>query len=136
MKRAILTMFVLLLPALLQAQNTDEADRSQYFDTVEEPPTIVGGISALAKNITYPKEAHEAGIEGTVIVEVLVSEQGKVDDCKVKRSPNDLLSEAALKAMREVTFNPGRSADKPVKCIVFVPVKFKLAPKKEDVDDK
>jgi TonB family protein len=53
----------------------------------------------------YPPEAKAAGIQGTVIVEVVVSESGLVTDAKVVRSI-PLLDDAALRAVREWRFHP------------------------------
>ncbi len=53
----------------------------------------------------YPKEAAAAGIEGVVLAEIVIDEQGHVADARIVRSI-PMLDEAALKAVREWRFNP------------------------------
>lgn len=70
----------------------------------------------------YPPAAANARIEGTVMVSVLVDEQGRVVEAEAT-SGHVLLREAAVAAAREWTFKPSLSGDKPVKVrstIVFL----------------
>jgi TonB family protein len=53
----------------------------------------------------YPREAQAAGIEGVVLVELLIDEAGQVADVRVLRSI-PLLDDAALQAVREWRFAP------------------------------
>ena len=96
------------------------------FIVVEEPPVLIGGLDALQRRVEYPRLAREAGIEGRVFVQFVVDERGDVVDPVVTRSPSDLLSRAALDAVREVRFEPGVQRGRPVKVRFALPVHFVL----------
>ena len=75
----------------------------EVFTVVEEMPQFPGGMAEamkfLAKNINYPAEAQKAKIEGRVIVQFVVKEDGKVSDAKVVRSINPDLDAEALRVI-------------------------------------
>ena len=76
---------------------------------------------------TYPGLARKRGQEGTVILQVLVNREGRVDDLKIDTSSNStLLDRAAVTAVRKWTFEPGRRGEERVPMWVRVPVTFKL----------
>ena len=98
------------------------------YEVAEVMPEIIGGLAALQARVVYPEAARRAGVEGQVVVQFVVDEGGAVTDLDVLRSPNDLLAEAALKAVRESTFKPGQQRGRPVKVRFAVPVTFRLTP--------
>jgi len=102
----------------------DPPDR--VFDFSEVQPELIGGLAGLQGRVEYPEFARRARIEGQVVVQFVVDERGNVVDPVVLRSPNDLLSEAALKAVRESRFTPGQQRGRPVKVRFAVPVTFRL----------
>jgi TonB family protein len=73
----------------------------------------------------YPPLARETGIEGTVILRILVSKEGRVLDCIVM-SGNPMLVDAALTAARTAVFSPALQAQKPVAVWVQLPIVFSL----------
>ena len=98
----------------------------RVFDVVEQNPVLIGGLEELQRRVEYPRLAREAGIEGRVFVQFVVDERGNVVDPVVTRSPSDLLSEAALKAVRASKFQPGSQRGRPVKVRFSLPVHFVL----------
>lgn len=97
-----------------------------YFEVVEDPPTIVGGLDAVRKHLVYPDLAIRAGVEGTVIVLAFVNKDGVVTGTQVVRGIGGGCDEAAMEAVKKVRFNPGMQRGKPVNVKVSVPVKFRL----------
>jgi protein TonB len=97
-----------------------------YFEVVEDPPTIVGGLDAVRQHLIYPDLAIRAGVEGTVIVLAYVNKNGKVTGTEVMRGIGGGCDEAAMEAVKKVTFNPGMQRGKSVNVKVSVPVKFRL----------
>jgi protein TonB len=126
MKAMYLLVALLLFTVQLQAQSSESIDPADYLEEVEVAPELIGGIKELAKHVQYPEEAARAGIQGTVFVKAYVGKTGMIDDLAVEKSPNDLLSQAALDAVRQVRFKPGTDNGKPVKVMVMIPVKFAL----------
>ena len=90
------------------------------FLFVEVPPELVSLVMP-----TYPELAREAGVEGTVLVEILVSETGLVLDASVKQGL-PLLDEAALAAAYTALFRPAQQSGRPVRTRVVLPIEFSL----------
>ena len=58
----------------------------------------------LARNIVYPKEAEEKGLEGEVLVLVDLDEEGSIEVIKVLQSENPVFNEAAINAVKRTKF--------------------------------
>ncbi len=93
---------------------------------VEQMPELIGGQKSLQKLIQYPDSAYANGIEGKVIVTVVVNEEGLVDSSGVKRGIGGGCDEEALRVLREARFTPALSQGTPVKVRMDVPVTFEL----------
>lgn len=75
----------------------------------------------------YPKSARRRGQEGTVLLRVLVLEDGKVGEIEIAGpSGYTVLDESALKAVKDWVFIPGKRAGKDTSSWVEVPIKFQL----------
>ena len=113
-------------PPPVAPEPTDDA--SDIFVAYDVPPKPIGGWASLYKRLIYPEVAAKAGIEGRVIIKVLVDEQGKVLDAKIlKSSGSDVgFEEAALVAARTIKWIPAQQRDLAVKVWVSVPIVFQL----------
>ena len=75
----------------------------------------------------YPLIGRKRGYQGTVILEVLVTREGRVGDLRVSASSGySLLDQAALTTVKTWSFEPGMRAGKKVDMWVKVPVRFRL----------
>jgi len=75
----------------------------------------------------YPDMARMAGIEGTVVVKVLVDTTGAVARVEMLQSSgNSLLDNAAVEAAQKCRFKPGYQSDQPVPVWVKMPFDFCL----------
>ena len=96
----------------------------------EEMPEFPGGMDSLqaflAREIQYPQVAKDNGISGTVLVEFVVEEDGRVTNAVVKVP---LFPECDKEAWRAVMsmpkWKPGKNMGKPVRCYYQVPIQFK-----------
>ena len=104
----------------------EEEEEQEIFMVVENQPELIGGMRALQQSVDYPEFAKKAGIEGRVIVQFVVDEQGNVKDPKVTRGVHKLLNEEALKAVRDQRFKPGKQRGEAVKVQMSLPVTFRL----------
>lgn len=104
----------------------DEDDEPEIFVVVEQMPEMIGGQSALYNILEYPSIARRAGIEGRVILQFVVDEQGNVVDPRVVRGAGSGLDEAALDAIKQVRFTPGMQRGRPVKVQFTQQVIFRL----------
>jgi TonB family protein len=73
----------------------------------------------------YPREAFEARIQGTVLVEALIDEKGHIAKARVIQSVPGL-DEAALDVARKWRFQPAMKNGKPVATIIHMPVSFRI----------
>jgi protein TonB len=75
----------------------------------------------------YPRLAKKRGYEGTVILEVLVTKEGKAGKVSLFQSSRySSLDEAAVSSVRKWRFEPGKRGDNRVEMTVKIPVRFKL----------
>jgi protein TonB len=74
---------------------------------------------------SYPEDARNARVQGTVIVQALVGVDGLVKQTFVQHSVPGL-DDAAQEAVRQWEFKPATAGRKPVAVWVSVPVKFTL----------
>lgn len=126
---ALTVMFLFSFHAT--AANTNEhisavSDTSEVHTVVDEMPEIVGGVSALYGKIKYPHNAVRANIEGRVFIQFVVDKEGNVRDEKVLRDIGGGCGEAALEAVRDVKFTPGRLKGEVVNVQYSMPVTFRL----------
>lgn len=76
--------------------------------------------------IPYPVEAKKAGIEGPVVMDLLIDDQGKVRQVELIKGPGFGLNEAALAALKSFEFTPARIADKNVAVKIRYTYRFVL----------
>lgn len=98
----------------------------EIFVIVEQMPELQGGLGELQKKIRYPEIAKKAGVEGRVIVQFVVNEQGRVENPVVVRGIGAGCDEEAIKAVQTAQFTPGRQRGQPVKVKMSLPITFKL----------
>ena len=106
-------------------------EEEQVFVVVEKMPELRGGLSALMKHIKHPEIARKAGLEGRVYLQFIIDERGKVHNPIVVRGIGGGCDEAAIDAIKKVSFSPGLQRGKPVKVKYSLPIMFKLAKSKD-----
>ncbi|MCH8558346.1 MAG: energy transducer TonB [Balneolia bacterium] len=114
------------LPAPPPAEPVED-DYDEPFYAVEVMPEMIGGQAALYQNLEYPAIERRAQIEGTVVLQFVVDVNGNVTNPEVVRSSGySGLDNAALKALRSVTFTPGIQQGRAVPVQMTQPVRFML----------
>lgn len=122
MRRAwpIAAVLATLLAGPARSGAPPDEQKSGAYLHVEELPAVVHRVAPIV-----PEEARRAGIGGTVTVQALVDTLGRVADARVVRSI-PMLDRAALEAVRQWRFRPGRSNDRPAAVWVAIPIRFDL----------
>jgi protein TonB len=132
----------LLGVCLLQAAALSVAqDPADPAETTAGTPPIIDPATAKAmgvelefdtppkpKKVTrpnYPKGAFKKGIEGTVLVELVIDREGHVRQARVLKSVPEL-DDAALKCVKGWRFAAAVKNGEPVATIAHVPVMFKI----------
>ncbi|MCD8030661.1 MAG: TonB family protein [Bacteroides sp.] len=111
------------------------------FDVVEQMPEFPGGYGAMMKyiseNLRYPSAARAAGLQGRVLVQFVVGEDGKVFSPNVVRPVDPELDKEALRVIGEMpTWKPGQQHGKNVTVRFTVPVIFGLDSPGSDSSDR
>ena len=90
-----------------------------------------GGVSTPVNLVriepAYPELAKKIGAHGLVVIECVIARDGSVRDPKVVRGAHPLLDKAALEAVRQWKFSPGRMGERPVDVLFTLTVSFELA---------
>ena len=120
---------VKFVPTEVKSDTIDTQD--EVLDMVEVMPEFPGGVKALmsylAKNIEYPKEAENAGMQGRVVVQFVVNTDGSIEDAKVVRAVNPLLDQEAIRVINTMPkWKPGMQDGKTVRVKYTVPIMFRL----------
>ncbi len=76
--------------------------------------------------ITYPEVAKKAGIEGPVVMDLLIDEQGKVRQVNLIKGPGFGLDDAALAAIKNFQFRPAKIKDQSVAVKIHYTYRFVL----------
>jgi protein TonB len=101
-----------------------EPDINDFIFAEEEPkPVNMGDIQKL---IGYPQIARDAGIEGNVVVRVLVDKNGNYSKHKIITQVHPILTKAVEEHIRKLKFTPAIQGGKPIKFWVNIPFNFKL----------
>ena len=103
-----------------------EPQEPEIFEVVEQAPVLIGGLEGLQARVKYPDLAIRGNVEGKVFVQFVVDERGQVSQAQAVRCPNQLLCDAAVRAVEESQFRPGMQRGRPVKVRFTLPVDFKL----------
>ncbi len=114
------------LPPPPPPEEDEEEPEPEIFVVVEEMPDLIGGLGEIQKKIRYPEIARKAGVEGRVILQFIVDENGNVTEPAVVRGIGAGCDEEALRVVREAKFKPGRQRGKAVKVKMSLPITFKL----------
>ncbi len=126
-----------------EVESEEEADTIDIAETVDfseedipppPPPSQVFEIYEVSEepkllvNVQpeYPEIARQAGLEGKVIVEAIIDENGNVIDARVVYSDNEIFNKAALDAMRKMRYKPAKHKGIPVKVKIRQPFVFRL----------
>lgn len=86
-----------------------------------EPPTLVREVKP-----DYTEDARRRGVEGDVVMEIVVRRDGSVGDVRVLQGLGHGLDERAAAAVRRWRFNPATRRGVPVDVLVEVAMEFKL----------
>jgi RNA polymerase sigma factor (sigma-70 family) len=106
-----------------QAQRAASAGVPDLYEvpTLDAPPTPVRTVRP-----DYPFELRRQGIAGDVVLDLVVDKEGKVVSAKVDSSTNSGFDDAALAAVSEWTFAPGKKGGRAVNAHIKLPVVFSL----------
>ncbi|NIR47191.1 TonB family protein [candidate division KSB1 bacterium] len=112
----------------LPVEPEQDIDDGYVFVPYDSPPAPVGGYSSIRRNLIYPQKALDAGIEGTVVIAVLIDKNGNAIKTEIlKDSGKDVgFEQAAQKAVTAVKWHPAMQREHRVKIWLTIPIRFIL----------
>jgi TonB family protein len=113
------------------------AEDVEIFGMVEEMPSFPGGevklVEYIAKNLNYPQEAIEKGIEGRVFVGFIIDVDGSVTDVKLLRGIGGGCDEEAIRVIKSLPkWRPAKQNGVFSRVSYQIPVNFKLDDKTKE----
>jgi protein TonB len=134
LKFFLLAISLLFSAMQMRAQQTDSATTAMLATrllSVDQMPDFPGGNKALLKylseNLEYPEAARKNGIEGKVLSQFIVNEDGTLTDVEIIRRVGYGCDEEVLRLIHQMPrWNAGKEDGKVVKVLFKVPVVFAL----------
>ena len=101
------------------------------YNEVEVMPSYPGDMAEcymfVARQMHYPEEAEEKGIEGRVLIRFVVEKDGRLTNFEVIETPDPLLSDEALRVLKQMPqWIPAKNKGKDVRCRYSMPIQFRL----------
>jgi len=114
-------------------------DGEMVFDVVEDQPEPKGGMSGwnsyLSQNLTYPQQARNLGIEGTVIAVFVVNSDGSISDIDILRGIGGGADQEVVRLIENAPdWTPGMQKGIPINTRMRLPVRFKLSGSEKKVE--
>jgi protein TonB len=101
-----------------------EPEPDEFIPVEKEPGVDYSRLQGLVK---YPDLAKRAGIEGRVVLRVLIDKDGAVRKLFIEDSENELLNSAAIDAVKAYgRFKPAIQNQEPIMCWISIPIQFRL----------
>ena len=121
--------------------NEDNFENDRIYETVDEIAQYPGGEAEgykwLNGQIQYPADCLEQGVQGRVLVSLVIGKDGSIEEAKTVRSPHPSLSQEAERVFRMMPkWNPATQEGKPVRSRLIMPIMFKLKATDPDTIDK
>ena len=142
MKKILLTLFIITQSFLVFSQESEKDSTGVRFVELEAPPIYPGCENTpiteqrecfntklgehVVRHFRYPKEALNNNIQGRVLVQFVIDQEGRVEKITT-RGPHPLLEEEAFRIISRLPkMKPGMQKGKPVKVKYAIPITFKI----------
>lgn len=124
------------LAAVARAQAPASANAKDTTVYKERQPQFPGGgemlYTFIDDSLRYPAEAKEKRIEGTVVIQFVVSDDGSITRIKVLQGVGGGCTEEAIRIIKAMPkWIPGTKDGKPNGGIFNLPIVFQLPPEKK-----
>ena len=112
----------------IKSASAGKMEGDDIFSYVEEmPQPNYSLIQYLTQNVKFPADARAQGIEGRVLVKMIIDKNGNVTKAKVERGLFPSCDAEALRAVSAMPpWRPGKTGGKAVAVYYILPIKFAL----------
>ena len=120
-----------LIEEIIFEESVEEEESDEIMTIVEVMPSPIGGYEKfykfIAETMVYPMPARRAGVEGKLILELVIGKKGELIDAKVVRGIGFGCDKEALRVMGLwENWNPGKQRGRPVITKFYLPLKFQI----------
>lgn len=134
---AILFSVIILIAPSAAAQNS--APDTEAYNLPDVLPEYPGGEAAIMERISevvkYPADAYSKGVQGRVMVRIVVDKNGKVTEPSIVSSVSPELDREAVNAVMQLAdFTPGMVGGNPVNVYYTIPIVFQIKEKAKNAD--
>ena len=103
-----------------------QAEQSQPPKQVRVSQGVTQGLLITRVQPEYPKKARKKHVQGTVVLQALISQTGDIKDLKVI-SGDELLVPSAVKAVKQWKYRPYLQQGRPVEVETQITVNYALS---------
>ena len=103
-----------------------KAERYAAAAELNEMPEVLNRDAVDIRRY-YPRDALRAAIEGDVILRLIIDADGSIAQAVVVRDPGHGMGSAALRAVREFRFSPGKTGGAPVATSIPFVIRFVIS---------
>jgi len=115
---------------IIEAPKKEDADKDVIWNKVEIPSEYPGGTAAwqrfLNKNLRFSQEAIDNEIQGAVVVQFIVDQEGNVSNVEAISGPEELRAEAVRVIKKSGQWTPAIQNGRKVKSYKRQPIIFRL----------
>ena len=124
-------LFFCLISLSLSLSAQDKAFRFMQASPGSLLPEVAANpinLTDIIRQVEYPAQAYQAGIEGLVQVMVRVDRNGNYMEHEIVNSPHELLSRAVSPYLGCLKFEPAQVGSMAVESWKALPFRFKIRP--------
>lgn len=127
--RLIFTLVIFIVMGISGNLKAQSAGNDEILMVADEMPVFPGGpkalMEAIYRNISYPADAKEEGIQGKVILKFAVNKEGKAILPAIAKGLCPSIDKVVLSVVDKLPkFEPAKMNGKPVSVWFAVPVTF------------
>lgn len=124
MKKAIITALFAVFAVL--TANAQHADGEPYEICPRFPGGDKAALEFIKRNMRYPQNAKEEGVEGRVVVSFYVETDGSLTNLSIAISADSRLNKEAFRIIKKMPkWEPGQLGGKIVRMKCFQPIIFR-----------
>jgi TonB family protein len=112
--------------ATLTPMAGNQASGTETPAKIHVKSSVMTGQKISGDNPTYPKEARAKKIQGAVVLDAIIGKDGAIENLSVTKSPDKLLSQSALDAVRTWRYRPYLLNGEPVEVDTTINVVYNL----------
>ena len=129
--RQLTLVAILVTTIIVESKAQAEGPPVKSHNLIGMKPNFTGGEDSLQhylkKNLVYPPSALEKRIEGSVIVQFVVEEEGQLTNLYVVKGLSPECDQEALRLVKGMRkWEPGIQRGNPVRVQFDLPIKFEL----------